>query len=171
LTSGCSKRISSTSEAPWPAACAKPAGLTAEQRAEGLALADESGQLTDVAMPAEGTEAHVTLLVAEHLSSASASRFWIGKRTDEAVAAFLRGAVERFGRYWRKSAREPGAEQELAAHRAGQAATSSNCFEREEGWCDPRASHRKICARRNRGAPAHIRAPAARPLDTLFDDA
>lgn len=33
-------------------------GLVAEQRAEGLALTDESGQLTDVAMPAEGTEAH-----------------------------------------------------------------------------------------------------------------
>ena len=44
------------------------AGLTAEQRAEGLALVDEGGELTDVAMPAEGTEAHVTLLVAEFLA-------------------------------------------------------------------------------------------------------
>ena len=35
------------------------AGLVAEQRAEGLALVDEPAQLTDVAMPAEGTEAHV----------------------------------------------------------------------------------------------------------------
>lgn len=40
-------------------------GLIAEQRAEGLALADEAGALTDVAMPAEGTDAHATLLVAE----------------------------------------------------------------------------------------------------------
>jgi uncharacterized protein (TIGR02678 family) len=31
------------------------AGLAAEQRAEGLALVDEAGALTDVAMPAEGT--------------------------------------------------------------------------------------------------------------------
>ena len=38
-------------------------------RAEGLALADEDGELTDVAMPAEGTEAHVTLLVAEFLNT------------------------------------------------------------------------------------------------------
>ena len=44
------------------------AGLTPEQRAEGLALTDESGQLTDISMPAEGTEAHATLLVAEFLA-------------------------------------------------------------------------------------------------------
>jgi uncharacterized protein (TIGR02678 family) len=44
-------------------------GLVAEQRAEGLALTDETGYLTDVAMPAEGTDAHLTLLVAEFLAS------------------------------------------------------------------------------------------------------
>src|SRR5690606_35469817 len=44
-------------------------GLVAEQRAEGLALVDEEGALTDVAMPAEGTEAHATLLVAEFLAA------------------------------------------------------------------------------------------------------
>jgi hypothetical protein len=43
-------------------------GLVAEQRAEGLALTDD-GTLTDIAMPAEGTEAHVTLLVAEYLAT------------------------------------------------------------------------------------------------------
>jgi hypothetical protein len=31
------------------------------------------------------------------------------------IAEFLRNAKERFGRYWRKSAREPGAEHELTA--------------------------------------------------------
>jgi uncharacterized protein (TIGR02678 family) len=83
-------------------------GLAAEQRAEGLALVDEGGQLTDVSMPAEGTEAHATLLAAEFLAS----------RTDlaslEDVAAFLAVARDRYGRYWRKSAREAGAERELA---------------------------------------------------------
>ena len=84
-------------------------GLLAEQRAEGLALVDDSGLLTDVAMPAEGTEAHVTLLVAEHLSS-------LGGAVNEAsVAAFVASVRERYGRYWRKSAREAGSEHELAA--------------------------------------------------------
>jgi uncharacterized protein (TIGR02678 family) len=90
------------------------AGLTAEQRAEGLALTDESGQLTDISMPAEGTEAHATLLVAEHLGRLLREAPKSAVITDDDVAAFLRVAVDRYGRYWRKSAREPGAEVELA---------------------------------------------------------
>lgn len=89
-------------------------GLTAEQRAEGLALTDESAQLTDVSMPAEGTEAHATLLVAEHLAQRLRDVRDSVVTTDEAIAAFLRSAVDQYGRYWRKSAREPGAEKELA---------------------------------------------------------
>ena len=85
-------------------------GLVAEQRAEGLALADEDGELTDVAMPAEGTEAHVTLLVAEFLSTRAATGV-----SEADVAAFIAVARRRFGSYWRKSAREAGSEQELAA--------------------------------------------------------
>lgn len=90
------------------------AGLVAEQRAEGLALVDETGALTDVAMPAEGTEAHATLLVAEYLADhlrREPGPFAIGAST---IAAVLGDAKERYGRYWRKSAREPGAEHELA---------------------------------------------------------
>lgn len=89
-------------------------GLVAEQRAEGLALTDEAGTLTDVTMPAEGTEAHVTLLVAEHLAARARQGGASAASTDDAVAAFVRGATERFGRFWRKSAREAGAERELA---------------------------------------------------------
>lgn len=83
-------------------------GLAAEQRAEGLALVDEDGQLTDVAMPAEGTEAHATLLVAEFLAARTPPT-----RGDD-VSAFLAEARTRYGHYWRKSAREAGAEKELA---------------------------------------------------------
>lgn len=97
-------------------------GLVAEQRAEGLALVDEAGLLTDLAMPSEGTDAHVTLLVADYL----ATRQRIDRAVDDGdarassmireqdVAEFLRDARERYGRYWRKSARESGAERELA---------------------------------------------------------
>lgn len=91
------------------------AGLVAEQRAEGLALADEDGELTDIAMPAEGTDAHATLLVAEFLSRPRADGTAIDAATSEdEVVAFLAGARAQYGRYWRKSAREPGAERELA---------------------------------------------------------
>jgi uncharacterized protein (TIGR02678 family) len=86
-------------------------GLIAEQRAEGLALTDETGSLTDVAMPAEGTDAHVTLLVAEYL--AGTTRRETDPIPEEDIADFLNAAKERFGRYWRKSAREAGSEREL----------------------------------------------------------
>jgi uncharacterized protein (TIGR02678 family) len=93
-------------------------GLAIEQRAEGLALVDETGSLTDLALPAEGTDSHVTLLVAGFLAGCrdgSATRVDAGLVPDHDIVDFLRHAKERYGRYWRKSAREPGAERELAA--------------------------------------------------------
>ncbi|HYZ63972.1 MAG TPA: TIGR02678 family protein [Acetobacteraceae bacterium] len=87
-------------------------GLVPEQRAEGLALADETGSLTDVAMPAEGTDAHVTLLVADYLAHRLGNDAVIAERD---IADFLRAARGDFGHYWRRSAREPGTEHELAA--------------------------------------------------------
>lgn len=98
-------------------------GLVAEQRAEGLALADEAGSLTDVAMPAEGTDAHATLLVAEFLATrqrqlrtegVDAARESVGAVPEQDIVDFLGDAKDSYGRYWRKSAREHGAERELA---------------------------------------------------------
>ena len=88
-------------------------GLAPEQRAEGLALVDESGDLSDAKMPAEGTAAHITLLVAEFLASANKkqSGCW---SAESAVATFIKKARPEYGRYWRKSAREPGGEAALA---------------------------------------------------------
>lgn len=101
---------------PLAARLAEASGLVAEQRAEGVALIDPNGELTDIALPADGTAAHITLLVAEHLSqrlrepgNGSAVVADI-----EEVADFICTAATRFGRYWNKAAREPGAERELA---------------------------------------------------------
>lgn len=99
-------------------------GLVAEQRAEGLALVDEAGLLTDLVMPSEGTDSHVTLLSAEYLADHQrrnrtdgdgAEEHFAQAARDQDVAEYLRNARERYGRYWRKSAREPGSERELAA--------------------------------------------------------
>ncbi len=89
-------------------------GLVAEHRAEGSALVDDGAELSDAALPAEGTDAHATLLVAEHL--AARLRSGDGQPCTEAdIAAFLAQARERHGRLWRKAAREPGGEHGLAA--------------------------------------------------------
>jgi len=92
---------------------AQGAGLTAELRAEGLALVDADGELSDKHLPAVGTEAHATLLVAEHLARAARAAPERIHSLHE-LAAYLRSAGDRYGRYWRKDAREAGAEVALA---------------------------------------------------------
>ncbi len=100
---------------PMATRLAEASGLIPEQRAEGVALADESGALTDVSMPAEGTEAHVTLLVAEFLANRYRKDGDLMAATAMAeIVSFVSDARERYGSYWRKSAREPGSEGELA---------------------------------------------------------
>ncbi|MCA0242476.1 MAG: TIGR02678 family protein [Proteobacteria bacterium] len=93
---------------------AEGTGLVAEHRAEGSALTDDAAELSDVLLPAEGTEAHATLLVAEYLANALSERQCAALPV-AAVAAFLAAARETHGRFWRKAARESGGEHELAA--------------------------------------------------------
>lgn len=88
-------------------------GLTAEHRAEGSALVDEAGDLTDAPLPQQGTDAHATLLLAEFL----AGRRRAGNDSpvpDAEIAAFMRDAARKHRKYWRKTAQEAGAERELA---------------------------------------------------------
>jgi uncharacterized protein (TIGR02678 family) len=105
-----------TQRGPLAMRLAQAAGLASELRAEGVALVDRDGDLTDEALPAVGTEAHATLLVAEHLASAArdASAERSALRPLSEIAAFLLVAADEYGRYWRKDAREPGAERDLA---------------------------------------------------------
>lgn len=92
---------------------AQASGLTAELRAEGLALVDADGELSDKHLPAVGTEAHATLLVAEYLARGAEADAAAIHSLHE-LGSFLREAGDRYGRYWRKDAREAGAEIELA---------------------------------------------------------
>lgn len=104
---------------PMAARLCEATGLVAEQRAEGLALTDDAGLLTDVPMPAEGTEAHATLLVAEYLARRARDSSAAGAARLVDIEGFVASAREQYGRYWRKSAREPGGERELAAIAVG----------------------------------------------------
>jgi len=87
--------------------------LTPESRAEGTALVDPDGDLSDARLPAEGTLAHATLLLAGYLAEAARADAagWIGEAQ---IATFLRQVADEFGKYWRKDEREPGAETALA---------------------------------------------------------
>ena len=81
-------------------------GLLPELRAEGLAMVDPHDELTDVRMPEQRTDGHVTLLLAEYL--AARARAPRGE-----LLAFVRRAAQAHSTYWRKGVTEPGAEAEL----------------------------------------------------------
>jgi uncharacterized protein (TIGR02678 family) len=92
---------------------APASGLTGELRAEGMALIDADGELTDVRIPDVGTEAHATLLIAEYLGRKTREE---GARlvSMQELAGFLRNAADQYRKYWRKEMREPGTELSLA---------------------------------------------------------
>lgn len=83
-------------------------GLIPEMRAEGIAMVDPEDELTDVRMPEQRTDGHVTLLVAEHLARRE-------QATRAELRAFVRQAAAEHATYWRKGVTEPGAETELLA--------------------------------------------------------
>lgn len=93
-------------------------GLVAEIRAEGLAMVDASGDLADEPMPAEGTEAHVTLLLADLLAREASE---LGPQIEvawEALHEKVREWAGTYRGYWKKSARDPGAEAGLCRQAA-----------------------------------------------------
>ncbi|MGT2455464.1 TIGR02678 family protein [Cupriavidus basilensis] len=108
---------------PMAARLSEATGMTAELRAEGVALVDEPGLMTDVQIRGNGTHGHVTMLVAEYLR---ARHFTVAKTAAghsnttamftyaRDVGAFIRRAALEHGKLWRKDAREPGAEESLA---------------------------------------------------------
>ena len=89
-------------------------GLLPELRAEGIAMVDPDDELTDVRMPEQRTDGHVTLLVAEYLAGRA-------RAPRAELHAFVRRAAQAHASYWRKGVTDPGAEIRTARHRAGQA--------------------------------------------------
>ena len=80
--------------------------LLPELRAEGIAMVDPDDELTDVRMPEQRTDGHVTLLVAEYLAGRA-------RAPRAELLAFVRQAAQAHASYWRKGVTDPGAEIEL----------------------------------------------------------
>ncbi|WP_225730445.1 MULTISPECIES: TIGR02678 family protein [unclassified Nocardia] len=83
-------------------------GLVAEMRAEGIAMVDPDDDLTDVRMPEQRTDGHVTLLIAEYLSGRVGEPVSI-----DALRAHVRVLAREHTSYWRRGVTEPGADAEL----------------------------------------------------------
>ena len=114
-------------------------GLVAELRAEGIAMVDPDGDLSDLAMPSEGTEGHIALLLADLLG-----RHARGPDADQPVPwarlsdAYL-GWVRDYGRFWKKAAKEPGAEQGFV-RQAAQRLTALGLADVRDQGLRPRAA-------------------------------
>lgn len=87
-------------------------GLVAEMRAEGIAMVDPDDTLTDVRMPEQRTDGHVTLLVAEYL----ARRADRGEPVPvDRLRLYVRQQAREHETYWRRGVTESGADAELLA--------------------------------------------------------
>jgi uncharacterized protein (TIGR02678 family) len=87
-------------------------GMVPEIRAEGIAMLDHRGDLTDLGLPEEGTEGHLTLLIAEYL----ADRLRGDKDVVVGFAALCAHTAElikEHRHHWRKDVTSPGADRML----------------------------------------------------------
>jgi uncharacterized protein (TIGR02678 family) len=84
-------------------------GLETEVRGEGMALVDLEGDCTDLGLPEEGTEGHLTILLAGWL--ANTLRDGAGRGvTVEAARSQTAKLIKRHRHHWRKEVSEKGAE-------------------------------------------------------------
>lgn len=87
-------------------------GLEPEVRAEGLLLADLDGDATDVGLPEEGTEGHLTLLLATHLADRLRGDAGFTTSVDELIRR-TRALIREHQSHWRKEVTQPGADRVL----------------------------------------------------------
>ncbi|WP_182357192.1 TIGR02678 family protein [Tomitella gaofuii] len=82
-------------------------GLVPEVRAEGIAMVDPDGTLTDVRMPEGGTDGHAALLLATHLATVD-----VPVQVAE-LESLIRSRAHGFAAqgFWRRGAAEPGADR------------------------------------------------------------
>jgi uncharacterized protein (TIGR02678 family) len=88
-------------------------GLIPEVRREGIAMVDDAADVTDIKLPEEGTDGHVSLLLAA----------WVAEQCRRApgrviplqeVHQYVGALIQAHRSRWRKAVREPGAEAQLA---------------------------------------------------------
>jgi uncharacterized protein (TIGR02678 family) len=87
-------------------------GLVREVRAEGIAMTDPTGTLSDYGLPEEGTDGHLTLLLATFLAGRLRDAPGASIAID-ALVARTRDFIAQHHKHWRKDVREPGRDRSL----------------------------------------------------------
>jgi uncharacterized protein (TIGR02678 family) len=87
-------------------------GLVTEVRREGVAMVDDAGDMTDIRIPDEGTDGHLTLLLVQWLGECAKNV--PGKPVPLAlVEEHVCSLIQIYGSRWRKDVCEAGAEVRL----------------------------------------------------------
>lgn len=81
-------------------------GLVREVRAEGVAMTDPTGNLSDYGLPEEGTDGHITLLLATFLAGRLRESPGASVASDTLVAR-TKDFIAMHHKHWRKDVREP----------------------------------------------------------------
>ena len=76
-------------------------------------MVDAAGDLTDCRIPSEGTDGHLALLAVTWLALRATDLERDGAVSHADLENEVRGWIGLYGRFWKKAAREPGAEREL----------------------------------------------------------
>jgi uncharacterized protein (TIGR02678 family) len=87
-------------------------GLVREVRAEGVAMTDPTGNLSDYGLPEEGTDGHITLLLATFLAGRLRESPGISVAFDTLVAR-TNNFIAMHHTHWRKDVREQGQDRAL----------------------------------------------------------
>jgi uncharacterized protein (TIGR02678 family) len=86
-------------------------GLVPEVRREGIAMLDTRGDATDLGLPEEGTDGHLTLLVAQYLADElRKQQTTIG---EVALSQFIAKLIDEHSHHWRKDVTASGAVDSL----------------------------------------------------------
>ncbi|MEM9660202.1 MAG: TIGR02678 family protein, partial [Planctomycetota bacterium] len=116
----------------------KATGLVAERRAEGVALLDAEGSLTDVALPELGTRGHSTLLIAEWLCRQGEQPVVHSPLVGPLIAyaeieRHARGLATKHAKHWRKGSDSPDGAGRIAADAVAMLRTLGLIEVRREG--------------------------------------
>lgn len=107
-------------------------GLTPEIRAEGIALLDDRGDATDLRLPEDGTDGHLTLLLAEHLAGALRQRPGVPVPLPE-LQAHTTVLAGQHASHWRRDATDPANAPTMTADAVGRLAALDLVVVTEDG--------------------------------------
>lgn len=148
-------------------------GLVPEMRAEGVAMVDPEDQLTDVRMPEQGTDGHITLLIATRLAEAAEAAAGaepageskgpdrVTTRTE--LVGYVRSQAAVHASYWRKTALEPSAAPELVDQALDRLAALNLVIRILTVDGEPAVVARPAIARYALSAPTVVRKVSSRP--------